>query len=73
MPMLDQRKKLTLLKHKRKLLEQARKHASTGAYTDFEHVRRAKFKDDDAFTLKLWATARERDEIDVICNRAPKV
>ncbi len=59
----------TLRVHKETLMVRARKHAQSGDCMGFEDVRR-KFDDSDALTLKLWATARDRDEIDQICDKA---
>jgi len=61
--------RMTLLKHKRELIKRARKIAVKGAYTGFDHVRQ-QFDEDDSLTLRLWATASDRDEIDRICNDA---
>jgi hypothetical protein len=61
--------RMTLLKHKRELIKRARKIAAKGGYTDFDHVRR-QFDENDSLTLRLWATASDRDEIDRLCNDA---
>jgi hypothetical protein len=61
--------RLTLLMHKRELVKRARKIAAKGGFAGFEDVRR-QFDDKDAETLKLWATARDRAEVDRICNDA---
>ena len=60
---------MTLLKHKRELIKRARKIAAKGGYTGFDHVR-GEFEESDSLTLRLWATASDRDEIDRICNDA---
>ena len=62
-------KKLEQLARKRELIKRARKIAKIGSYSDFEHVRR-QFEEDDALTLKLWASATEREEIDTLCAKA---
>jgi hypothetical protein len=59
--------RMTLLKHKRELVKQARKIASKGGYAGFDDVRQ-QFAENDALTLRLWATASDRDEIDRLCN-----
>ena len=58
--------RMTLLKHKRELIKRARKIAAKGGFRSFDEVR-AQFDDRDAETLKLWATARDRAEVDRIC------
>jgi hypothetical protein len=67
-PPMPQKKKLALLKQMRELMKRARALANDGGYSDFEHVRR-QFDEDDALTLKVWATGLERDEIDWLCAR----
>ena len=61
--------RMTLLKHKRELVKRARKIAAKGGYAGFDDVR-VQFEPDDAETLKLWATARDRAEVDRICSDA---
>ena len=61
--------RMTLLKHKRELIKRARKIAAKGGYKSFDDVR-AQFDAGDAETLKLWATARDRAEVDRICADA---
>lgn len=61
--------RMTLLKHKRELIKRARKIAAKGGFGSFDDVR-AQFDTADAETLKLWATARDRAEVDRICNDA---
>ena len=58
--------RMTLLKHKRELIRRARKIAAKGGFKSFDDVR-AQFDAGDAETLKLWATARDRAEVDRIC------
>jgi hypothetical protein len=58
--------RMTLLKHKRELIKRARKIAAKGGFASFDDVR-AQFEADEAETLKLWATARDRAEVDRIC------
>jgi hypothetical protein len=60
---------MTLLKHKRELVKRARKIAAKGSFAGFDDVR-TQFDADDAETLKLWATARDRAEVDRICSDA---
>jgi len=60
---------MTLLKHKRELVKRARKLAAKGGFAGFEDVR-TQFAQDEAETLKLWATARDRAEVDRICSDA---
>jgi len=61
--------RMTLLKHKRELIKRARKIAAKGGFASFDEVR-AQFENGDAETLKLWATARDRAEVDRICADA---
>ena len=61
--------RMTLLKHKRELIKRARKIAAKGGYADFDQVRR-QFDEPDSLTLRLWATASDRGEVDRICNDA---
>jgi hypothetical protein len=61
--------RMTLLKHKRALVKRARKIAAKGGYTGFDQVRE-QFEENEALTLRLWATANDRHEIDRICNDA---
>jgi len=61
--------RMTLLKHKRELVKRARKIAAKGAYAGFDDVR-SQFEPQEAETLKLWATDRDRAEVDRICSDA---
>lgn len=72
MPRPPAANKLTLLKHKRKLLVRAREIARGGLCLGWNDVLYDVRKEDDAgaLTLKLWATATERDEIDSLCRSA---
>lgn len=69
---LDMPKSPTLLKHKRVLMVRARKIARGGLCLGWNDVLYDVRREDEvgAFTLKLWATAAERDEIDRICGDA---
>ena len=60
---------MTLLKHKRELIKRARKIAAKGGFAGFDDVR-GQFEAEEAETLKLWATARDRAEVDRICSDA---
>jgi predicted metal-dependent phosphotriesterase family hydrolase len=60
---------MTLLKHKRELVKRARKIAARGGFVGFDDVSR-QFESADAETLKLWATDRDRAEVDRICSDA---
>jgi hypothetical protein len=68
-PTMTPQTRMTLLKHKRELVKRARKLAAKGGFTGFDHVRE-QFDDNDALTLRLWATASDRAEVDRICNDA---
>ena len=54
---------------KDQVIVRAREIAVSGSCLNFNAVL-AKLKPDDAATLKLWATANDRDEIDRLCDRA---
>jgi hypothetical protein len=60
---------MTLLKHKRELVKRARKIAGKGCFAGFDEVR-AQFDAQESETLKLWATDRDRAEVDRICSDA---
>lgn len=50
------------------LMVRARELAAKGSYIGFSAVL-VKFDDDDRVTLKLYASASDRDEIDRTCDR----
>jgi len=62
-------KKPTLRAHKEALMKQAREIALKGECMGFEDVRQ-RLEREPALILKLWATARDRDEIDRLCEDA---